>query len=526
MCCSVLIARTQRGTPLPDHQLMNRAGASEQSLSRRLASDSVANLVRFVFTALSIVAMTPVSSRVLEPDAFAVWTLIFTVSTYVAIAGAGASTAVTRFVVADQTAGEGATPSILASAAWTLVASASIATLLVSLLAVGTDWIFRETPAALVGPARTSIVLLAAASGIGMIGIALHGYFFALHRAIVPSIIVVITRTTVACGVVIAVVATKSVVWMSVVMLVGAVLSTAATIVLTKRSVGSPVAAIRLVRRSWVFGLTRHSSTIMVWSLAMVAIAGVDVVVVGAYDFESVAAYGIAAQAVSLILGLTNAAYAPLVTVAARRHAERSPRLVAAIMLDFSRIGGAMLVVTSSAMFIAAPWLVELYAGPRYAATAATILRILVAANVLRNSCSALGMTLVATGAHHRVLAPTIIEAIVNVGLSLALVRVYESKGVALATLFAAAVGVSMHLARTVRRTSAFTLSSFSFASQAIGRPAIAALPTAAVFVAQSRFDITPIAATALATIGSAACAWRFSLNASDRARLLGLLHR
>jgi len=504
--------------------VQNQSPQPRRQLSQLLAADSLANFLRFAVTALSLAAITPVLTRALEPDVFAVWTLVFTVSTYVAIAGAGAATAVTRFVSVDRATETGATAKILASVTWTIVGSVAFGIGLIATIAYRTDWLFRETPTQLVDTARATIVTLAFASGIGTVGIALHGYFFSLHRAIVPSLVVVATRIAVATGLAVAAIYTKSLLWLAGITLSGAVLSTQAMISLTKRNLGEPVVAVRNVRRSWILELVKHSSTIMIWSLTMVAIAGIDVVVVGAYDFGAVGAYGIAAQAVSLVLGLTNAFLSPLVAVAARHHSQGDQHRLAAVMIQFSRLGGTLLVATSSAMFIMAPWLVEIYAGEQYAATATPLLRILVVANVFRNTCSALVTTLIGAGAHRSVLAPTVAEAIVNVSLSLWLVQMFNAQGVALATLLAAAVGVGAHIVITLRQARVFTVSIAHFTAHAIGRPTLACMPTAAVYLAQLWFGINTAEAIPVAVFGTLFVGWRFSLAADDRRRLRKLL--
>jgi O-antigen/teichoic acid export membrane protein len=492
----------------------------DRGLADRVVSDGLANLLRFAVTALSVLAVTPVISRALDPGSFSVWTLVVSISTYVALAEAGTTSAVTRFVASDLVSESGQTPSILASAIWLLALSASFAVGILSSIALWTNWMFRDTPAQLIGRARVSVIILGVGVGIGIIGIAIQGYFFAIHRAIVPSLVTVTVRVSVAIGLLITVLATRSVVWLAVVTFTGAATSTLIIGVLARRSVGTSIAAPRLVRRSWARELAKHSSTLIGWSLAMVVITGLDLVVVGTFDFGSVGGYGIAAQGVSLILGLFGAAIAPLTATAARRHAQGSPEAVSAILLDFSRVAVTILVAASSVLFVAAPWLVELYAGPRYAHTASTVLRILLVGNVLRNTCGPLTTVLVATGEHRRVLAPPFVEAAVNLTLSLWWVHLFQANGVAWATVVGAFVGVGLHLLITLHRTHAFKVTSVNFAVQTIGRPALAGLPALILVSSGNVTHLNKFVATAVAILGSAAVAWTLSLDATDRRRL------
>ena len=89
---------------------LKTAKQRDQPITARIAADGAANLLRFAVTALSVVAVTPVISRVLDAANFSVWTLVVSISTYVALAEAGATSAVTRFVAGDiaREAGEAA----------------------------------------------------------------------------------------------------------------------------------------------------------------------------------------------------------------------------------------------------------------------------------------------------------------------------------------------------------------------------------------------------------------------------------
>ena len=201
----------------------------------------------------------------------------------------------------------------------------------------------------------------------------------------------------------------------------------------------------------------------------MLAITGVDILVVGAFDFDKVGGYGIAAQGITFMIALFGAMVAPIAAVAARRHAERRPDEVGAILIESSRVSATALMVISTVLFVAAPWVVELYAGSQYVDTASVVLRILIIGNVIRNLFLPLGLVLVATGDHRKVIAPPFAEAVVNLALSLWWVQVIGANGVAWATCVAATVGVGLHLAFTLRRTAAFTVSARTFSTQAIG---------------------------------------------------------
>jgi O-antigen/teichoic acid export membrane protein len=404
-----------------------------------------------------------------------------------------------------------------------LIVSGTLAVFALGALALGTDVLFRDVPDALLRTARESVLVLGVGVAIAIIGIALQGYFFAIHRAIVPAMVTVVARSLTAAGLVLLVLTTKSVLDLAMVTLGGGLLSTVVIVALVRRHVGAPMLRPRLVRRSWMRELGKHSSTLIGWSLAMVAITGLDLVIVGAFDFKKVGGYGIAAQGVSLMLGLFGAAASPLTAAAARRHAEGDAEGVGRILLDFSRVSVTVLVFTSSLLFVAAPWLIEIYAGARYVAVGSATLRILLLGNVLRNTCAPLGSVLVATGEHRRVLLSPVVEGSVNLGLSLWWVHVFGAEGVAWATAVGAVFAVAIHVLRTLPRARAFRVSSGSFALNAVGRPALVALPALAMAGVASASGLHPMVATVVALVPCAAVAWFVSLQPEDRSTLLRL---
>jgi O-antigen/teichoic acid export membrane protein len=487
-----------------------------------VVSDGVANIIRVAVSALSVVAVTPVISRTLSPAEFSLWMLAVSISAYVMLAEAGVTLAVTRFVAVDLATGGRETPTIMATAIWTVMVLSGVGVVIVVFLVSRTTWLLREVPAELLHQARWIVIVLALSVGVGVVGRAAQGYFFAIHRAIVPATTTVVVSAATTLGLIMAGIQTRSTLWLASITLVGAVVLSGTIVILAQRATGAPIASLRLVRRSRARELARHSSTLVWWSIMMLAITGVDVLVVGAFDFEKVGAYGVAVQGVTFVLGLFSAMMAPVTAVSARLHAEKRPDEVERFVVDSSRVGVTALVVFSGALFVVAPWIVELYAGSRYVDTTVVILRILILGNVIRNVCFPLGLALVATGEHRRVIAPPFVEAAVNLVLSLWWVQVIGANGVAWATCVAATLAVGLHLALTLRRTTTFSVSARTFSTHTIARPAIAAIPAVMAFVfeasvGKSVFVVIP------ALFGSVALAWCVSLTVADRRRLRAL---
>lgn len=426
--------------------------SSGASTGRHVLNDGIANAVRFAVTVGSTLAVTPIVIRNLPSAQFSTWTLVVSISTYVAFAEVGTQSAVTRFVARDLADGGRDTPAVVASAMTVVIAAGSVVVGLLALIVLETPWLFSDVPHALLGTARSSVMLLAAGVATGLVGTAVQGYFFAIHRAIVPAMVTVLSRGGAAVGVAIAAITTRSVLALAAVTAISHTAGTALILVLARRALGRPIIRRRLVTRALTRQIMSHSTTLIAWSLAMIAITGLDIVIVGAFDFGSVGAYGLAAQGVSLMLGLFAAAVAPLTAAAARRHAQGGD--VGDLLIRYSRVAVSFLVVTSSLLFVAAPTLVRVYAGDEYAPSAASLLRILLVGNVIRSTGGPLGAVLVGTGEHRRIILSPVAEAITNLTVSVILVQYVGARGVAWGTVVGAVVAIGVHLVVTMRRTT------------------------------------------------------------------------
>ena len=141
-------------------------------------------------------------------------------------------------------------------------------------------------------------------------------------------------------------------------------------------------------------------------------------------------------------------------------------------------------------------------------------------------------LVVVATGKQHLATIGGIVEACVNIVLSIWLVQRIGAVGVAVGTLAGAFVGLSMHLVVSIPLTqAAIHVQRSRFVLQGLLRPLLVITPSFFLYPFWRKLNMLPAAPAVLAiwAVATAAIAWRVVLTPEDRrefrAYLLRLLY-
>jgi O-antigen/teichoic acid export membrane protein len=147
-----------------------------------------------------------------------------------------------------------------------------------------------------------------------------------------------------------------------------------------------------------------------------------------------------------------------------------------------TRYSSILLVGSGLPLLVAGYWVLRLWVGQSYALHTLPYLRILVLANILRNTCMPYASMLVATDSQRVAIAGATAEALVNVTSSVYLAHRIGAIGVAYGTLIGSFVSVGMHFALSMHYTySKFAISRVRLFVIGIARPALIALPSLAI---------------------------------------------
>lgn len=210
----------------------------------------------------------------------------------------------------------------------------------------------------------------------------------------------------------------------------------------------------------------------------MLFISGLDVTIVGRYDFGQTAYYSVAILPTNFMISIMGAALAPMMPATSALSVSHDATQLGALLTRSTRYTVIFLMAFGVPLVVGGHSIVSVWLGPLYALHTTEYLRILVIANVFRNVCLPYSTMLVATNSQRIAIAGAVAEAATNVISSIYLVRHLGAIGVAYGTLIGSVIGVSAHFFVNMHFTRAvFAVSRLRLFVRGILRPSVISLP-------------------------------------------------
>jgi O-antigen/teichoic acid export membrane protein len=456
----------------------SQAGAPQVHGVRAYVGDSAASLVRAMVIALGSVLTAPFLVRSLSKPYYSAWVLALSIAGLVGIAESGASTAVVRFSASGNRDG---ISELLASALLGVSALAVVPLSIIGILATTTNVFFAKAPVALHSNIRTAVLLCCINAFLALWTSVISGYFTANHKVKVSAVVSTIVLTLGNVAMVGSAVTQHSLVALAVIFATIGVANIAGMLIAIR-----PYARLSAIMpwratRSMTRRIARHCLATGWWNLAMLLISGIDLFVVSRIDFASVGAYGIALRLLGTAFTLLAAGLTPLMAVTARLHAKGDIEDVTKLFMQTSRLASTAMALVGGLLFALCPIVVRIFAGESYVAETTQILRVLLVANLIRNTGAVLGVVMVATGEHSKAYLPPAAEAVVNLCFSITLGHFYGAIGVAYGTLLGALTTLTLYVALIFPRFVAFRPSRRAFLKCAVLKPAAVFVPFALI---------------------------------------------
>jgi O-antigen/teichoic acid export membrane protein len=205
---------------------------------------------------------------------------------------------------------------------------------------------------------------------------------------------------------------------------------------------------------------------------------GLDLILVGLFDFKNVAYYAVAAGLVNFMVGLQYSIFNAMISPAAALHARGEFEKLGAVVVTATRYGMFLLLITGLPLIFGANFILTKWVGAAYSAKAAPLLQILVLANIIRMSAVPYAMALIASGQQRFVIVCPLLEGFSNLLFSVALGRRMGAEGVAYGTLIGAIVSVIVHWFYNIPHTTGeITLKSSEYLYEGLFVPLICASP-------------------------------------------------
>jgi len=384
--------------------------------------------------------------------------------------------------------------------------------------------VFRRMPSELVGDTQIALLLVGSSLAVGLPASIFNGIFVGLQRNEVPAATIGGSRLVAAVLQVLIVRHGGSLTQLGLA-LAGVNLASYGLQYLMYRKV---VPALRfssqLVSRGAIRELFDYCLSLTVWSFAMLLISGLDLTLVGVFQFDAVAYYAVAVTLVTLISGSQTAIFNALLSPTAVLHARGDSSGLGRLLVSATRYGTFLLLLTGLPLIFWGGQILAVWVGPIYSASGVKFLQILVAANIIRLSAVPYAITLIGTGQQRLVIFTPLFEGVTNLFASLVGGLLYGAIGVAYGTLVGAVFGIAGNLVYNMPRTKEFDFHIVEYLKDGLLRPVACALPlivcTLLLRSHQPALRVARYAGFLVAVLVTLWVIWQYGLVASERDKL------
>ena len=503
---------------------------SSRGFASTISRNIIASLARVLAVSLIALVLPAYLTHHLSVTTYAAWVLILQLGAYVSYLDLGIQTGVSKFVAEYNARRDRAAAGRHASAGLALMIFAgTLGVACTLILAWQVPRLFSKMPSNLYHDVRVSVVLVGFSMSFSLICAVYSAVFLGLQRYGIPMTISIVNRIFFAAIVLVVVVLHGSLAAMGIsVALVNTATGLLQVLAWREKASHIPIST-RLVDLHVLTVVARYCSLQSIWTVAMLCITGLDVAIVGHFDYVQTGYYSIATLPTSFALALIAATIGPLMPASSAMSTHRSAAEMGELLAKITRYSTVILLLTGLPLMVCGFPILRLWVGPTYALHTLKYLRILILANVMRNLCAPYATMIAATGRQGAATITAISEAVVNLGSSIYLASRFGAIGVALGTLLGSFVSVALHFVISMhfsQQTLAIPRSRLFL--RGVLQPAVIAIPSLVLLP----FWWSPVHITlstglvmvwGLCTLASA---WWGGLSAKERNDLLRLFKR
>jgi O-antigen/teichoic acid export membrane protein len=497
----------------------------------KIIKGSASNLVRVALSMLLALVLPRLLVHRLSPAEYSAWVLILQISAYISLLDLGLQTAVGKLVAEYDALGDRfACSRTLSSSISILCASAAVGAMALALVSWQVPQLFHQMPAGLIGDVRGGILVVGMSTVFALPFGAFLAAFTGLQSYGFPTALATGSRilTTTALATLLLLHGTlMQMVWLlalfNIATAIGQFLGWRSY---AKKFVGF---SFRLVDRESIYRLFKYGSALSIWTLANLFVSGLDMVIVGHYDFGNTGYYGIATSVSNFMLLVVSSLFSPILPAVSSLQSGRTPQQVGDIVIKATRYCVLLLCLIGIPLVIGPYPLLKLWVGHDYATRSALFLQVLVLGNVIRQVANPYALVLLATGQQHLATVAAVAEALVNITLSIYLVQRFGAIGVAIGTLVGAFVSVGLHLTVSMKLThTTISMSRRSFVLTGLLRPLLCVAPSLLLIPLwkQSGMLSIGIPIILISFLATAAIGWLVGLTNAERNDLMGVVHR
>ncbi len=497
----------------------------------KIIKGSASNLVRVALSMLLAFVLPRLLVHRLSPAEYSAWVLILQIGAYIYLLDLGLQTAVGKLVAEYHAVGDRfASSRTLSSSVSILCASAALGAVTVALVSWQVPRLFRQMPAELIGDVRGGIVLIGMSAVFALPFGAFLAAFTGLQSYGFPTALATGSRILTTAGLAILLLLHGTLIQMVWLMALFNIATAIGQFLGWRRYAKEFVGfSLRLVNYESVYRLFKYGSALSIWTFANLFVSGLDMVIVGHYDFGNTGYYGIASSASNFMLLVVSSLFSPILPAVSSLQSGRTPEQLGDIVIKATRYCVLLLCLIGLPLLVAPYLLLKLWVGQDYAIRSALFLQVLVLGNVIRQLANPYALVLLATGQQHLATVAAVAEALVNLGLSIYLVQRFGAIGVAIGTLVGAFVSVGLHLTVSMKLTrSMISMSRRRFVLTGLLRPLLCVIPSTLLIPIWKESSMFPVGIPMIliSFLATATIGWLVGLTNAERNGLMSVIHR
>jgi O-antigen/teichoic acid export membrane protein len=485
-----------------------------------LVKNAAANVLRGGAAALVALLLPPFLTRLMTPEAFGAWSLVLQLSAFAGYLDFGIQTAIGRFVAHTGETGDAAHRNRIINTSLTALTSAgALGVAGCAGLALLLPRIFHQIPPGFLHDSRWALVLVGGSLAVGLPCSVFNGIFVGLQRYEIPAVVIGGSRLFSAALLVLIVKQGGSIASMAASVATVNLVSYALQYLLYRKLALSVSFGREHICKYAGRQLFDYCFSLTVWSFATLLVTGLDIALVGFFDFHFVAYYAAAATLITFVLGLQNAIFTAMIPAAAVLEARNDTSELGRILLTTSRYGMFLLLASGVPLLLATKPILSLWVGADYATHASLILQVLVAANIIRLSAVPYAMLLIGTGQQRLVTVSPLLEGFSNLAVSIVAGALFGAIGVAIGTFVGAIVGIVCNFVYNLPRSKRIAVSRALYLRDGYLRPLASVAPVLLVFPLRQVLA-SDVALATLITLLILFVTWVVGLSSAERGRL------
>jgi O-antigen/teichoic acid export membrane protein len=449
-----------------------------QRLGFTVVKNALANVVRGGATAIVALALPHYLTRALDHDRFAAWSLMLQIAAYAGYLDFGIQTAVARYLAQAMERGDSDQQDRLVNTAFgMLLIAGAIALSAIAIVAFFLPRLFHGVPLSLVPDLRLGVLAMGTSAALALPMSTFAGVLIGLHRNEYPALVIGGSRILGGLAVLVAVRHTNSLACLALCIGVTNLVGAGSQYLIAKALL--PGLHVRLTKITFGMAgeLARYCSGLTVVSFAMLLISGLDVTIVGYFNFLQVSAYAIASMVTTFVAGLSGSIFSALLTPLAVLQERSEYPKIRRLLMRTSELNSCANLAFLMLIFFTGKPLLRLWVGDDYASAALPILEILAIGQTIRLAGNPYGTVLVATGLQKYAVPVVLAEGFSNLLFSIWFARKIGAIGVAFGTVGAAMIGLALTIFMLMPKIKLIQVRSWDFLATALLKPLLVFSP-------------------------------------------------